>query len=426
MTQKAHQSDSSESDDEDETVTVKMESDNPWLGSNKSSDPLDEAFSGYRKFWEDHNKNEKETKKIKNEIKKSKTVEFVEEDLPVEPEKEEDDSEQSESEEETESDESENENSSKFINDLFDEAEEKISNKMQSKLTELKPSLLAEDKKEKKDQKKKRGSNVHDANYLGFAKKAKLGDVDEALNEGNNVDDDFPSGRSSNSKKLLKEIKLRKEEKAQFMRGSGDINPDSFITVKSKHLITAIPKSQDFEEIDDEFEVEKMSKANKMSLAEAFENDDIVNDFEEEVENEFNKNLVVENTVVPGWGSWGGHGVKERKPKINKKLPDAKKKDRIIISSARNEKLQKHLVSSVPFPFKSVEDFEASMRLPIGRDFIPESAHQKLIMPSVITKAGTIIEPMNEDILVQNNSVKNNFVKRGKKNVGKVGRKAKK
>jgi len=125
--------------------------------------------------------------------------------------------------------------------------------------------------------------------------------------------------------------------------------------------------------------------------------------------------------TLPGWGSWGGDGVQARHNKFMKKAPEVKKKDKIIISNAVNEKLRKHLVSSVPFPFKSVQDFEASMRLPIGRDFIPESAHRKLTLPSVVTKAGTIIEPMTEEILVQETSTKSKFTKRAKK-----GRKVKK
>lgn len=331
------------------------------------------------------------------------------------------------SEEDSESESSENEDTTKFINDLFDEAEEKISSKIETRLTELKPNFLQESKERKgKRGHKKQASNVHEANYLSFAKKTKLGDIDEALHEGHN-DDDFETSTRS-SKHLLKEIKQMKEKKTRFMKGSEEIDPESFISVKSKHLITAIPKSQDFGEIDDEFQVEQLSKANKMSLAEAFENDDIVNDFEEEIESDFKKNSTTEDVNVAGWGSWGGHGVRARKPEeTRKKIPNVKKKDRIIISSAPNEKLQKHLISSVPFPFKSVQDFEASMRLPIGRDFIPESAHQKLTLPSVVTKAGTIIEPMSEDILVQNNApLKNKFVKRGKKIVGGRGRKVKK
>lgn len=415
LTQKNRQSESSESDDDDEGAPV-LKNENPWLGSNSTGDPLDEVFSGYKKFWEEHNANEKKMKKLKKDSKKSTPV-VIEEQHKDDDEPEVSEPESSQDEEEEED--SDDENPSKFINDLFDEAEDKINTKMETKLIALKPKLLLSEGKsaKKKQVKKKRGSNVHDANYLGFEKKAKLGDVDESLIQGKMRDDNVEDETTHiPSKVLLKEVKQKKEAKKNFMRGNGEINPDSFLSVKSKHLITAVPKSQDLDDADDEFEVNQLSKANKLSLAEAFENDDIVNDFEQEVEDEAKKNLNDDDTILPGWGNWGGHGVNAKKHKFERKAPQYKKKDRIIISTTPNEKLQKHLISSVPFPFKSVQEFEASMRLPIGRDFIPETAHQKLTLSSVVTKAGTIIEPMTEDILVKNGPAKTNkFMKSNKK-----------
>lgn len=72
----------------------------------------------------------------------------------------------------------------------------------------------------------------------------------------------------------------------------------------------------------------------------------------------------------------------------------------MVIIENRDEKLQKHLVSNLPFPFTSVDDYEKSIRLPIGSDFVPATAHRLLTKPAVTTKSGTIIEPMNEQILV--------------------------
>lgn len=55
----------------------------------------------------------------------------------------------------------------------------------------------------------------------------------------------------------------------------------------------------------------------------------------------------------------------------------------------------------MPYPFKSVKDFEASVRAPVGRLFVPEGAHKKLIAPGTVTKIGTVIEPMTEDELLR-------------------------
>lgn len=403
LTQKQQQSESSDS--EEETDLAKSTSSNPWLSN---VDPDDTVFSGYKKFWEEHNA----VKKLKEA-----QVEVEADEEPEDSPQEFEQSENSENEEEAQSEDdeseasgSDDEDTSKYINDLFDEAEEKINSKMTSKLAELKPNLL-EDEEKKPKKGKKRKSNVQNADYLKFAKKTALGDVDEALNEGDASEDDAP-GAHVRTKSLLSEVKQKKKEKQKMFKGD-DINPESFLSIQSKHLITAIPTAISGDDVHDENGVHQLSLQNKMSLAEAFENDDIVNDFEEETLNEAKKRNQVEVTALPGWGSWGGVGVKERRPKVQQKtIP---KKDRVIINNAPNEKLKKHLISSVPFPFKSVEDFEASMRLPIGKEFIPESAHRKLVMQSVVTKAGTIIEPMSEEILVQNAPK----AKLGKKNKNK-------
>ncbi|KAL7635936.1 UNVERIFIED_CONTAM: hypothetical protein RMT77_013753 [Armadillidium vulgare] len=60
------------------------------------------------------------------------------------------------------------------------------------------------------------------------------------------------------------------------------------------------------------------------------------------------------------------------------------------------------MVSELPFPFAAVKDFEASIRQPIGRTFVPEVSHKKLIAPPVVQKMGTVIEPMGEECLIKN------------------------
>lgn len=57
-------------------------------------------------------------------------------------------------------------------------------------------------------------------------------------------------------------------------------------------------------------------------------------------------------------------------------------------------------VDDLPYPFNSVRDFEASVRAPVGRLFMPEAVHKKLIAPGTVTKIGKVIEPMTEDELL--------------------------
>lgn len=72
----------------------------------------------------------------------------------------------------------------------------------------------------------------------------------------------------------------------------------------------------------------------------------------------------------------------------------------LVIIENQDERLQKHLVANIPFPFTSVDEYEKSIRAPIGSDFVPATANRLLTKPTVTTKSGTIIEPMNENMLV--------------------------
>lgn len=118
---------------------------------------------------------------------------------------------------------------------------------------------------------------------------------------------------------------------------------------------------------------------------------------------------------LPGWGSWAGANVKKSKVVRKKrrfilKFPkDTQRKDEnkgdVIIFEGDNEKLKEHLVNELPYPFSSVQDFEASIRAPLGRTFIPENAHIRLVQPMVNTRLGQVIEPMTEDVLVKKQPV---------------------
>ncbi|KAJ3646511.1 hypothetical protein Zmor_024096 [Zophobas morio] len=164
-----------------------------------------------------------------------------------------------------------------------------------------------------------------------------------------------------------------------------------------------IPNIVTNEEVDDQRAV----------ISEAFEDDDIVEEFNKDKSNEADKDKPKNiNLTLPGWGSWGGTGIKVNKRKKRrftmkapKKIPrkDDNKRFLIINENAQN-KVKEDMVSEVPFPFKTVKDFEASIRAPIGNTFMPETAYKKLIKLAVTTKMGTIIEPMSKELLLNKNS----------------------
>ncbi|NWY48713.1 UT14A protein, partial [Sylvia atricapilla] len=143
-------------------------------------------------------------------------------------------------------------------------------------------------------------------------------------------------------------------------------------------------------------------------ITEAFAGDDVVADFRREkrrVEEAAKPQPV--NLVLPGWGEWGGTGLKPSGRKIKRFLikppPAPPRKDRhlphVIISEKRNIHAAAHQVSELPFPFERQQQFEQSMRTPVGTTWNTQRAFQKLTAPRVITRAGHIIQPISaEDI----------------------------
>lgn len=117
---------------------------------------------------------------------------------------------------------------------------------------------------------------------------------------------------------------------------------------------------------------------------------------------------------LPGWGSWAGKDIKpsaRRRRRFIVRFPkEAARRDEnkgdVVVIEEKAPKIRKHLVSELPFPFTSVRDFEASIRAPLGRDFVPEKTFSKLVQPSLKTKMGKVIEPMSEDVLVNTAGMK--------------------
>ncbi|NXK15523.1 UT14A protein, partial [Herpetotheres cachinnans] len=144
-------------------------------------------------------------------------------------------------------------------------------------------------------------------------------------------------------------------------------------------------------------------------ITEAFAGDDVVADFRREkhkAEQAAKPQPV--NLVLPGWGEWGGTGLKpstkKRKRRFLLKPPPAPpRKDQhlphVIMSERRNIHVAARQVSELPFPFERHQQFEQSIRTPVGPTWNTQRAFQKLTAPRVITRAGHIIQPISaEDV----------------------------
>lgn len=165
----------------------------------------------------------------------------------------------------------------------------------------------------------------------------------------------------------------------------------------------------------------------------AFGGEDTVAEFEAEKEAVMSEDdeKIIDNTM-PGWGSWTGDGISKRAQKRNKgkvmtKKDGIKKKDRkdaklerVIVNEKRNRKVrrrfeatsysalprppsvdanddgeqnEKYLASQLPHPFESRLQYERSLRLPVGPEWMTKESFQQATKPRVLVKQG-IIAPM--------------------------------
>lgn len=288
------------------------------------------------------------------------------------------------------------------ITTAFDSLESTVAGKVERKLKSLRKQIEQMEKSSKENNMKQKNKPEPDnLEYLKFKNKKIRPVIDEELIETGSKDvNEVASNNIQSQAKILNTPIATAPES-----GDSNIDPTRFIAVKPKFLNTALPGGDnELDMLDDDEQV-----VPRVNIEEVFEEDDVVASFRQEKEDEVNKDKPQDiDLSLPGWGSWGGKGVKAPKRKRNRfilkgapKMPrrDENKGD-IIIKEYKDPKLAAHKVKDVPFPFESVKDYEASIRAPLGNTFIPEKAHKVLIRPSVITKAGTIIQPMDEDELL--------------------------
>ncbi|CAH0400963.1 unnamed protein product [Chilo suppressalis] len=303
------------------------------------------------------------------------------------------------------------------VSSAFENLEDDVANKVEQKLKMLREDIERIGKSEKpfKNTRSKKDTekDIDNLEYLKLKNQKTKTIIDEELLETNKSKKTEDSDVINSAAKIIETAQHNTQDGV-----STDIDPNRFIEVKPKYLNTALSNlDNDNDELDDDQVVPKVN------IEEVFEEDDVVASFRQEKEDEAKKDQPTDiDLSLPGWGSWGGKGVKAPKRKRNRfilkappKMPrrDENKGD-VIIKEYKDPKMAVHKVTDVPFPFTSIKEYEASIRAPIGNTFIPESAHKKLIRPSVITKAGTIIEPMDEEelLLQKNRNFSNNDVLR--------------
>ncbi|KAL4806839.1 Utp14 protein-domain-containing protein [Aspergillus unguis] len=195
-----------------------------------------------------------------------------------------------------------------------------------------------------------------------------------------------------------------------------DITPDA-TTVKSNSKKTAAaakskPSSRQVDaedDSDDESSVPVLLKNHDL-VKRAFAGDEVVQEFEQEkldtIKDEGDK--VIDETL-PGWGNWTGDGVsrkeKQRQKKVLTKVEGVKPQNRkdaklskVIINEKRVKKNNKYLATQLPHPYESKQQYERSLRVPIGPEWSTKETFQSSTKPRVMIKQG-VIKPMEKPMV---------------------------
>ncbi|KIW14112.1 hypothetical protein PV08_06893 [Exophiala spinifera] len=134
--------------------------------------------------------------------------------------------------------------------------------------------------------------------------------------------------------------------------------------------------------------------------------DEVEQDFakeKKEVEEEEGDQVI--DNGLPGWGSWAGEGISKKAQKrakgrsvttvkgVSKDKRQDAKLERVIINEKRVKRNGKYLATELPHPFESRQQYERSLRLPLGPEWTTKSTFQDATKPRILTKQG-IIRPM--------------------------------
>ncbi|KAL9585698.1 MAG: hypothetical protein Q9212_001355 [Teloschistes hypoglaucus] len=150
---------------------------------------------------------------------------------------------------------------------------------------------------------------------------------------------------------------------------------------------------------------------NQDLVRKAFAGDDVVASFEKEKEEvmQSEDEKVIDNTLA-GWGNWSGPGIGKKAQRRNKKrflskqegVPTAKRQDakldKVIINEKRVKKTAKYLASQLPHPFETRQQYDRSLRLPVGPEWTTKETFQSATKPRILMKQG-IIAPMSKPMV---------------------------
>lgn len=152
----------------------------------------------------------------------------------------------------------------------------------------------------------------------------------------------------------------------------------------------------------------------------------------DEAEFEASKNAAIEKEIdketkgdaiklLPGWGSWDGAGVRKKAKRsafaeaAKAKLAEARSRaiaaraDRdhgmLQLSANRSKAARELTVGSVPFPFRSKEEWERECSVPIVGELLARKTFENNITEKIETRRGVAINPITGGAIVDNEGI---------------------
>ncbi|CAE7661464.1 UTP14, partial [Symbiodinium microadriaticum] len=161
-----------------------------------------------------------------------------------------------------------------------------------------------------------------------------------------------------------------------------------------------------------------MQKSQNDLVKQAFAGPDLEAEFhelkEKAVDDELNisdKKRKIMTEDKAGWGDWAGPGllgvsasVVEKRRRLLKNLDEKKAEMRagrkdgvlanVLLSEKRVKTASKYKIADIPHPFKTRDEYERSLQMPLGEEWNAAQVVRKNTKPVIMTRAGRIIAPI--------------------------------
>ncbi|GME84577.1 unnamed protein product [Ambrosiozyma monospora] len=273
-----------------------------------------------------------------------------------------------------------------------------------------------------KNGKKNKKTSGNDSNSQ---QKQQEEEVNPWLQEPDSEDDDEHSrGQGSRKVRVVDESSskldksaakiAKKQQNKKRKHGQSEQNQDNDTKVQietSKTTISIIdplskPTSDEYEgDATQQSDIQMFKQQDLIKLAFAGDSEVVIDEeFQAEknaIEDEEDDKVV--DDTLPGWGSWSSNPT-SKKRKIIKTIKGVTRRDKrkdknkkqVIINERVNKKNVKYMASSVPYPFETREQYEKSLRMPLGQEWVSKETHQKSVMPKVVVQFGDVVNPLKE------------------------------